>query len=106
MKAEAEARKAQEEKELREVEEYKVLFAEMHKDKDIRAILDDGKILTGDDMRPTDPGYEFEVPPQGIHCWQLHTLLGLLGFENLPELEDTNTETDEIEGWWVMEMAQ
>merc|ERR1719271_378350 len=63
---------------------------------DIKDILDNNKSLTGDDVRPGDPGYEFEVPPRGDHVVLIDRLLRSVGLgprqdeaKKLPELGST-----------------
>jgi hypothetical protein len=80
-KKEEEDRKQREADQRRRNEEYVQLHAEMQENKHIQAILDSEKALTGDDVRPGDAGYEFEVPPNGAHVNLLYRLLDLLGFE-------------------------
>jgi len=84
-----------EEKLKKEAEQRQIMasYAELHErmtsDEHILSILNDDKILTGDDVRPTDPGFEFEVPPKGPHVKCIADFLTLLGFPKLerPEVE-------------------
>jgi Ca2+-binding EF-hand superfamily protein len=96
LRSEAEAARKNEEEERRQqdldskrmLEEYTVLYAEMQGQEQIKAILEEGKVLTGDDVRPGDAGYEFEVPPSGPHVTMLSKLLTLLGFDSLDKSKE------------------
>lgn len=78
--AEAEEVRLQEEK-RRLMAQYSELHGKFSADPHIVSMMTGGKILTGDDVRPNDIGYEFEVPPHGSHITLLADLLYLLGFE-------------------------
>merc|ERR1712137_855175 len=80
---------------------YSEIYHLLQEDPEIRSIIDDNKILTGDDVRPTDAGYEFEVPPKGRHCMLLAQLFVKLGFNNISVGEDAALE----ERWWDEELA-
>jgi len=84
-KKELEERKQMEANQRRQSEEYVRLYSEMQENPHIIAILSESKVLTGDDVRPGDAGYEYEVPPNGGHVTMLSKLLVLLGFEWLGE---------------------
>merc|ERR1711966_149430 len=63
------------------------------------------KILTGDDVRPKDAGYEFEVAPKGDHVQRLEELLGLLGL--MDAKEQTGGESywtaDKANAWTILQ---
>jgi len=82
-KREEEERKAREEKDRQDMQAYTALHLQMQTDEHITSILNDGKILTGDDVRPGDIGFELEVPPRGDHVVYLAELLRLIGFVNV-----------------------
>lgn len=63
------------------LQEYEVLYEKIMAQQHIRSMLEDGKILTGDDVRNGDIGFQYEVPPHGDHISLLADLLVLLGFE-------------------------
>lgn len=75
--------------------ELEKVYAELHTrlkaDENITAICDECKILTGDDMRPGDTGYELEVKPIGQHVTLLSELLILLGFVELAPQEESDS---------------
>lgn len=90
------------EQEQRNVE-YVTLYASLMEDEYIKAILEDGKILTGDDVRPGDAGYEFEVPPKGPHVMLMKQFLLLLGLDVNEEVlsgEDDDGPPEEEDDWW------
>merc|ERR1712232_1450844 len=80
---------------------YSLLFDELKGNDILNSILNDNKILTGDDVRPGDPGFEFEVPPKGRHCSLLAQLLTNLGFANLEAHADIGEDC-----WWNGDLAQ
>lgn len=82
-KKQEEDKKQQEADQRRQSEEYVILHREMQEDEHIKAVRFSDKVLTGDDVRPGDAGYEFEVPPNGAHVALLVRLLVLLGFDSL-----------------------
>lgn len=82
-KKEAEDRRQYEAEQRRQCQEYAELYSELQENSHIQSILTESKVLTGDDVRPGDPGYEFEVPPNGPHVTLLWKLLILLGFDKL-----------------------
>lgn len=102
---ESEMRSIQEEKQRQLVAEYTVVYNKLRTNAQIQGILNQDKILTGDDVRPTDAGYDIEAEPHGEHCTLLRELLVLLGFDSLPTLEDADLDTSVIDGWWVDELA-
>lgn len=129
-KREEEERKQENEDEKRRFEEYTSVHGEMQGNEHIQAILTQNKVLTGDDVRPGDAGYEFEVPPKGQHVTLLFNLLILLGFESLDKTKketqprtpsptvvpetaaqlsvqspDAKAETSPGERWWDDELA-
>jgi len=67
--------------------DYALVYGQMQEDPQIRLILDEGKVLTGDDVRVGDAGFEFEVPPNGAHVTLVYKLLTLCGFDNLEKKE-------------------
>lgn len=89
----AEAERRQEEEETRRmIQEYGVLYEKLMDDPHIQSMLNEGKILTGDDVRQGDIGYEFEVPPHGPHIQYLAELFVLLGIESAQPKEEDNEE--------------
>lgn len=101
IREEEELRAAIEKEQAECKEKYKLLFTELKANEVLTSILNDDKILTGDDVRPGDPGFEFEVPPKGKHCALLAKLLSNLGFTDL----EVHAEFDE-ECWWNGDLAQ
>jgi len=95
---EKEERKQQDLDQKNRLQEYKALHAELQEQEHIRAILDDAKVLTGDDVRPGDAGFEFEVPPNGQHVTMLARLLILLGFEKLDKTKDKSRASSPSSG--------
>jgi hypothetical protein len=92
--------------EQRQLKEYTALRDEMLENAEIQSILNDGKILTGDDVRPGDAGFEHEVPPKGQHVTLLFRLLMLLGFETIIKEKDAKeTKENGGEKWWDDELA-
>lgn len=79
VKAERE-RKELEEEQHKLIQEYSELLTQMKENEHLVAILSEDKILTGDDVRKGDAGFEFEVPPCGAHVDLLANFLELLGF--------------------------
>lgn len=59
---------------------YQELYPKLQQNEMLKSIIDDGKILTGDFLKPTDPGFEIEVTPNGAHVLLLEELMGLLGY--------------------------
>lgn len=91
--------KAAEEERLREDEEKRRLTAEYMEvldeimaNEEIQKILAGTTILSGDDVRPGDAGYEFESPPFGPHVVVLSRYLTLLGFDLSPPRWDSDAE--------------
>jgi hypothetical protein len=80
------------------------LHASLLADANILAILEQGKILTGDEIRTSDVGYEFEVPPKGHHVALLSSFLGLLGFD-VHEGTDPADGPDDVDPWWTDDLA-
>lgn len=62
---------------------YQDLYPKLQQNEILNSIIDDGKILTGDFLKPADPGFEIEVAPHGAHVLLLEELMGLLGYEAL-----------------------
>eukprot|EP00930_Biecheleria_cincta_P041854 TRINITY_DN28762_c0_g1_i2.p1 TRINITY_DN28762_c0_g1~~TRINITY_DN28762_c0_g1_i2.p1 ORF type:complete len:654 (+),score=163.79 TRINITY_DN28762_c0_g1_i2:334-2295(+) len=60
---------------------YQSLYPKFQQNEVLKMIVDDGKILTGDFLKPTDPGFEIEVTPHGAHVVLLQELMVLLGYE-------------------------
>lgn len=87
-KKEEEERRQADLDQKRMLEEYTSIHKELQEQEHIKAILESGKVLTGDDVRPGDAGYEFEVPPNGPHVTMLAKLLVLLGFESLDKTKE------------------
>jgi Ca2+-binding EF-hand superfamily protein len=107
---EAHAREKAEEADRNLKAEYEKVRDAISANPTVRIILDENKILTGDDIRPGDTGYDLEVPPHGTHCFLLAKLLFLLGcnikdaviLERLQE-EDLNWNKEEC--WWTEDLA-
>jgi len=104
-RAEAQAKllEAQQAKQLeyqQQMSAYEELYARLKEDENLGLILHESKILTGDDVRPKDAGYEFEVPPKGEHVQLLQELLQLLGL-----LEHRDVPRDGKEWWWTADKA-
>lgn len=111
----------------RQFDEYSALLSEIQADEHLQKILNEGKVLTGDDVRPGDAGFEFEVPPSGEHVSKVGRLLVLLGFESLDKTKEKfrtassnalpeiakqlssdnagSKETADGERWWDDELA-
>jgi len=90
---EADAEKQRQEDEKRRLtQEYAVLYDKIMVDPHVNSILGEGKILTGDDVRQGDLGYELEVPPHGPHISLLADLLVLLGLEGAQQQESEELE--------------
>lgn len=108
--SEAEEARKREEEEIKQYEaeqkkmseEYTALHTSIQENEHIVAILTQSKVLTGDDVRPGDAGYEFEVPPNGEHVTLLFKLLLLLGFENAFKKSE---EKADAARWWDDELA-
>jgi len=79
---------------------YDALHARLTASEQLNLILQENKILTGDDVRPKDPGYEFEIPPKGEHVHLLQQLMELLGL-----LETREVPRDGKEWWWTADKA-
>jgi Ca2+-binding EF-hand superfamily protein len=93
-KKEAEEKTQAEVDERRRKDEYRTLYDDMQENLHIQAIINENKVLTGDDVRPGDLGFEFEVPPHGDHVALLFRLLILLGFESVDKSkEKSRTQT-------------
>jgi len=103
-RAEAEAQRQEEIAQQKRLEEYTEFYKELSSNEQLRAIVDQDKILTGDDVRPHDAGYEFEVPPKGPHCVLLAKLLTMLGFKDVHHCDLTDG-VDNHERWWTEELA-
>lgn len=80
-KAEEERRQRAQEEHKRLLGLYETLYPKLQEDEVLKTIVDEGKILTGDFLKSTDPGFEIEVPPHGMHVVLLENLMILLGFE-------------------------
>jgi len=109
-RAAEERRRRREAERRRQVAEYDELRGQLMADPQIIAILEESKILTGDDMRPGDIGYDFEAPPRGRHVALLAALLALLGFgperpaSGKSKGSDAAPEEEEEE-WWTNDLA-
>merc|ERR1740138_1370845 len=63
-------------------------------------------MLTGDDVRPGDAGYEYEVPPKGPHVSLIADFLILLGFKDIQKKTTEEDATQQAEErWWTAELA-
>jgi Ca2+-binding EF-hand superfamily protein len=94
-----EARIQKEAEHQQKVGMYEEIYGRLCECVHLNAILQDNKILTGDEVRPTDAGYEFEVPPHGVHVKRLQELLGVLG------LIEESSISEEDDCWWTSELA-
>jgi len=106
-----ERRQQKEEDQRRLVQEYTGLRERLIADPQIQAMLEEGKLLTGDDMRPGDVGYENEVPPKGPHVALLTELLSTMGFERQVQRMSTpsephDQELEEEEWYWTDDLAK
>jgi Ca2+-binding EF-hand superfamily protein len=104
-RAEAETRlaEAQSQREVdyqRQMAAYEELHKRLTASEQLCLILQENKILTGDDVRPKDPGFEFEIPPKGEHIHLLQQLMELLGL-----LETREVPRDGKEWWWTADKA-
>lgn len=97
----AEERQKYEAEQQRQVQEYVEIREPLLADKHIQDIIEENKILTGDDVRPGDAGYEMEVPPKGSHVSLLLDFLVMLGFGNIYK----DPETPFGERWWTADLA-
>mmetsp|Transcript_52826 Transcript_52826/g.123584 ORF Transcript_52826/g.123584 Transcript_52826/m.123584 type:complete len:741 (+) Transcript_52826:52-2274(+) len=106
---EQEKKKQRMELQRRLIARYTDLHQLMQEDAHIKSILTGSLILTGDDVRPGDAGYEFEVPPKGRHVTLLAELLRLLGFQSfaLPGTEEDGIAKvpEDTEMWWDNDLA-
>lgn len=59
---------------------YEKLYPKLVENEALKAILD-GKVLSGEFLKPTDPAFELEVAPHGRHVQLLADLMSLLGLE-------------------------
>lgn len=100
-KKETEARDKFDAEEKERISQYQKLRVELKADETMRLVMDEGKILTGDDVRPGDAGFELEVPPRGRHCLLLAKVLKLAGFQSVQI--DENVSDDDC--WWTHELA-
>lgn len=101
VEAEAKLVEAQAQREVeyqQQMTAYEELHVRLKACEGLTAILQDNKILTGDDVRPKDAGYEFEVAPKGVHVQQLEELMVLFG---LMEAKEQNGD----ESWWTADKA-
>jgi hypothetical protein len=89
------------EQERQITDEYTKLRRELMSDEFIRQVQDEQKILTGDDIRPGDLGFELEIPPHGRHCFLLARVLSLVGFASI----DLTCMLEENEVWWTQELS-
>eukprot|EP00929_Paragymnodinium_shiwhaense_P036660 TRINITY_DN19613_c0_g1_i1.p1 TRINITY_DN19613_c0_g1~~TRINITY_DN19613_c0_g1_i1.p1 ORF type:complete len:755 (+),score=239.98 TRINITY_DN19613_c0_g1_i1:176-2440(+) len=100
LRLEDEARAAYDQEQLGMKDKYAGLFDKLQANEILRQILDENKILTGDDVRPGDPGFEFEVPPKGEHVALLAQFMVSLGFKDL------SAHAEHGEGcWWNSDLA-
>merc|ERR1719296_483622 len=89
--AAADAERGQVEAEKRRlIGKYNDLYGRLIEDPIIKDISNGDKILSGDDVRPGDVGYEFEAPPHGPHVALLSDFMQLLG------LDVSRREMDEL----------
>jgi Ca2+-binding EF-hand superfamily protein len=98
---EKEEREAEQKVEKERTEEYVKLKDELIQDETIRLLLNEGKILTGDDVRAGDPGFDLEVAPQGKHCFLIAKGLELAGFKGLEQYLAASEE----DHWWTVDLA-
>jgi len=101
----AEAERMEEEQEKRRLtSEYAVLHEKLIADEDIQSILN-GKILTGDDVREGDVGYELEAKPQGSHIALLVELFLLLGLSGIVSEDEEDCVSPTSPGAGVSSMG-
>jgi len=103
LRKEAVRKKLHDQEQTRLAELYTEVYEELMGDDQIHAILHDKKILTGDDVRPGDAGYEFEVLPKGVHCILLAKLMALYGVEHMDDVVESEEDPDNR--WWTAELA-
>lgn len=96
----AQARAQREEEYRQQMTAYEELYGRLCDDEKLNLILQEDKILTGDDVRPRDAGYEFEVAPKGRHVSMLQELLVLFGL-----FEPKQDSTENEENWWTSDLA-
>jgi len=96
----AEAQSQREAEYQQSMSAYEGLHARLTANEQLCLILQENKILTGDDVRPKDPGYEFEIPPKGQHIHLLQQLMELLGL-----LETREVPRDGKEWFWTADKA-
>jgi Ca2+-binding EF-hand superfamily protein len=100
---EEDEKKKQEALQRQQIAEYAGLYEKLMASPEIQGILTEGKLLTGDDVRPGDAGFEFEVPPKGMHVDLLRQFLVAIGFEKLGQTEEF--VGDPCSRWWDNELA-
>lgn len=89
------------EEERQAARDFGSLKEELRSDDFIRQVLDENKILTGDDIRPGDLGFELEIPPHGRHCFLLAKALSLVGFKEI----DIESMEGDGETWWTQGLS-
>jgi len=99
-----EAARREEEQRQKEAKENKKLnaaFSKVHprlcEDEVLKSILE-GKTLTGEFLKPSDPGYESQVLPHGPHVLLLEELMKLLGLKTQSEKDGLGGIEGEEEG--------
>lgn len=83
-----EERRQKEAKAIRKLNNaFSALYPKLSQDEALKSILD-GKTLTGEFLKPTDPEYASQVAPHGPHVLLLAELMNLLGLETRSEKEN------------------
>jgi len=108
VEAEAKLVEAQAQREIeyqQQMTAYEELHVRLKACENLTAILQDNKILTGDDVRPKDAGYEFEVAPKGDHVARLEELLVLLGLMDAKEQAggECYWTADKANAWTILQ---
>lgn len=86
--ARREERRQKEAKAIRKLNNaFSALYPKLSQDEALQSILD-GKTLTGEFLKPTDPEYASQVAPHGPHVLLLAELMNLLGLETRSEKEN------------------
>ncbi|CAK9034699.1 unnamed protein product [Durusdinium trenchii] len=90
----------QRQKEAQENQRLMNIFKELHsrlcEDQALKSILE-GKSLTGEYLKPSDPEYESQVRPHGSHVLLLEELMTLLGLQTKCEHGTEGFEAQELE---------
>lgn len=97
-----ETRRANEDKQRTLIAAYSDLLEQINNDECLTSIITEGKILSGDNLKPDDPGAEFELPHIGKHVQLIGSLLVQLGFDDLPKVDGESCWTAEMAKAWMV----